>query len=34
VKLSAVRTNEGRLYQTVGHSMRADEQQLFVDEDC
>jgi len=22
VKLSAVRTNEGRLFQTVGHSMR------------
>jgi len=29
VKLSAVRTNEGRLFQTVGRSMRTDEQQCL-----
>jgi len=29
VKLSAVRTNEGRLFQTAGRSMRTDEQQCL-----
>jgi len=29
VKLSAVRTNEGRLFQMVWRSMRTDEQQCL-----
>jgi len=28
-ELSAVRTNEGRLFQTVGRSMRTDEQRCL-----
>jgi len=29
VKLSAVHTNEGRLFQTMGASLRTDEQQCL-----
>jgi len=29
LKLPAVRTNEGRLFQTVGRSIRTDEQQCL-----
>ena len=34
VKLSAVRTNEGRLFQTVGARHENRREAVFVDEDC
>jgi len=34
VKLSAVRTNEGRLFQTVGAQHENRRAAVFVDEDC
>jgi len=34
VKLSAVRTNEGRLFQTVGAQHENRREAMFVDEDC
>jgi len=34
VKLSAVRTNEGRLFQTVGTQHENRRAAMFVDEDC
>ena len=34
VKLSAVRTNEGRLFQTVGTQNKNRRAAMFVDEDC
>jgi len=34
VKLSAVRTNEGRLFQTVGAQHENRRAAMFVDEDC
>jgi len=34
VKLSAVRTNEGRLFQTVGAQHENRRVAMFVDEDC
>jgi len=34
VKLSAVRTSEGRLFQTVGTQHENRRAAMFVDEDC
>ena len=34
MKLSAVRTNEGRLFQTVGAQHENRQAAMFVDEDC
>jgi len=34
VKLSAVRTNEGRLFQTVGAQHENRRAAMFVNEDC
>jgi len=34
VKLSAVRTNEGRLFQTVRAQHENQRAAMFVDEDC
>ena len=34
MKLSAVRTNEGRLFQTMGARQENRRAAMFVDEDC